>query len=67
MKTVKKNKEILRASNNEAEQLTKQGWKYCPKSEWRKHRDAKSEDDMFQSSKKKTTARKRKKLARKPS
>jgi hypothetical protein len=42
MKTVKKKKQIKRASDAQAEQMVKgEGWKYCPKSEWReKVRDA---------------------------
>ena len=41
MKTIKKNKEVKRVSDAQAETLTKEGWKYVPKSEWRKVRDAK--------------------------
>ena len=42
MKTIKKNKEIKRVSDKQAEEKVKEGWKYCPKSEWReKVRDAK--------------------------
>ena len=40
MKTIKKNKEVKRVSDAQAETLTKEGWKYVPKSEWRKVRDA---------------------------
>ena len=40
MKTIKKNKEVKRVSDAQAETLTKQGWKYAPKSEWKKVRDA---------------------------
>ena len=40
MKTVKKNKEVKRVSDAQAETLTKQGWKYAPKSEWKKVRAA---------------------------
>ena len=36
MKTIKKNKEVKRVSDAQAETLTKEGWKYVPKSEWRK-------------------------------
>ena len=54
MKTVKKNKEVLRASDSEAEQLVEQGWKYCPKSEWRKHKDV----EMFEPPKKKKKGKK---------
>jgi hypothetical protein len=40
MKTIKKNKKIQRSKDAEAENLVKnKGWKYCPKSEWRKVRD----------------------------
>ena len=36
MKTVKKNKSIMRVSDKDAENLIKEkGWKYCPKSEWK--------------------------------
>ena len=41
MKTIKKNKEVKRVSDAQAEILTKQGWKYVPKDEWKKVRDAK--------------------------
>jgi len=42
MKTIKKSKEIKRVSDDNAAELTKKGWKYCPKSEWReKVRDVK--------------------------
>lgn len=40
MKTIKKDKKIKRVSDAQAEILTKQGWKYVPKSEWKKVRDA---------------------------
>ena len=40
MKTIKKKKEVKRVSDAQAETLTKQGWKYAPKSEWKKVRDA---------------------------
>ena len=40
MKTIKKDKQVKRASDAQAETLTKQGWKYAPKSEWKKVRDA---------------------------
>ena len=40
MKTIKKNKEVKRVSDAQAETLPKQGWKYAPKSEWKKVRDA---------------------------
>jgi len=38
MKTIKKKKEIKRVSDAQAEILTKEGWKYVPKSEWKKAR-----------------------------
>ena len=41
MKCIKRNKEIKRVSDAQAKTLTKEGWKYVPKSEWRKVRDAK--------------------------
>ena len=41
MKTIKKNNEVKRVSDDQEETLTKEGWKYVPKSEWRKVRDAK--------------------------
>ena len=42
MKTIKKGKIVKRASDEDAAQQVKSGWKYCPKSEWReKVRDAK--------------------------
>jgi|7_EtaG_2_1085326.scaffolds.fasta_scaffold98139_1 hypothetical protein len=54
MKTVKKNKTIKRVSDTQAESLTKKGWKYCPKSEWReKVRDAKPAETKKKVSKKK--------------
>lgn len=48
MKTIKKNKNIKRVRDEEAENLVKgEGWKYCPKSEWRtKVRD---KDDVLAS------------------
>ena len=42
MKTIKKGKKIKRASDKDAAEQVKLGWKYCPKSEWRERvRDAK--------------------------
>jgi hypothetical protein len=35
MKTIKKRKEIKRVSDKEAKAMTKKGWKYCPKGEWK--------------------------------
>ena len=42
MKTVKKNivGDIRRVKDTEAYQMVKDGWVYCPKSEWKKLRDA---------------------------
>ena len=40
MKTIKKDKQVKRVSDAQADTLTKQGWKYAPKSEWKKVRDA---------------------------
>ena len=36
MKTVRKGKKVQRVSNEEAAVMTKEGWAYCPKEEWRK-------------------------------
>ena len=41
MKTIKKGKKVKRVSDNEATRQVAQGWKYCPKSEWKTVRDAK--------------------------
>ena len=43
MKSVKKGKKIQRVFDTQAKKMVKnEGWKYCPKSEWReKVRDAK--------------------------
>lgn len=35
MKTLKMNGEIKRATDQDASKLVKQGWVYCPKSEWK--------------------------------
>jgi len=35
MKTIKRNGVVKRVSDREAEHLTKQGWNYCPKNEWK--------------------------------
>ena len=41
MKTVKKDEDVHRVSNEVAEKMVKeQGWGYCPKSEWKKVRDS---------------------------
>jgi hypothetical protein len=55
MKTIKKGKKIKRASDKEAAEQAKLGWKYCPKSEWRERvRDAeKPEKQNFKKIKKK--------------
>ena len=46
MKTVKKNKSIKRVSDKEAENLVKEkGWKYCPKSVWKK--GVRDKDDVL--------------------
>ena len=42
MKNIKKGKQIKRVSDEEAASQVKKGWKYCPNSEWRVFRDAKS-------------------------
>ncbi len=38
MKTVKRDAEVRRVSDAEATKLTKSGWSYCPKSEYKKRR-----------------------------
>ena len=43
MKTIKRKKEIKRVTDLEATELVKEDWNYCPKSEWKKIRDKKSE------------------------
>jgi len=59
MKTIKKGKIIKRASDEDAEQQVKSGWKYCPKSEWReKVRDAKPVEEKKVEEKKKVTKKK---------
>ena len=40
MKCVKKGADIQRVSDEKAADMVKDGWKYCPKKEWRKLRDA---------------------------
>ena len=41
MKTIKKDEDILRVSNKDAEEKVKnEGWNYCPKSEYKKVRDS---------------------------
>ena len=57
MKTIKKGKEIKRVSNDNAAESTKNGWKYCPKSEWReKVRDIKPKQDKKKLKKRKKKA-----------
>ena len=42
MKCIKKHGEIKRVRDEEARTLVEeQGWKYCPKSEWKELRDKK--------------------------
>ena len=42
MKTVKKAKKIERVTDLKAQNMVKNGWQYCPKSEWKnKVRDKK--------------------------
>ena len=36
MKTIKKGKKVKRVSDKQAETQVKEGWNYCPKSEWKK-------------------------------
>lgn len=38
MKTVKKGDQIVRKTNEEAEDMVKKGWAYCKKAEWKKIR-----------------------------
>jgi len=38
MKTLKKDKEIVRKHDDEASKLVKNGWSYCKKEEWKKIR-----------------------------
>lgn len=35
MKTIKNKEEIRRVTDKQADDLTKRGWKFCPKSEWK--------------------------------
>ena len=54
MKTVKKGNKIERVSNKDAETRIDNGWKYCPKHEWReKVRDAKPKKQNKKTFKKK--------------
>lgn len=41
MKTVKKENEIKRVTDSQAEQMVARGWEYCSKSEWKVIRDSK--------------------------
>jgi len=45
MKTLKKNKDVVRMPDNLAESLVKKnkGWNYCPKSEWKKQQAKETE------------------------
>ena len=42
MKTIKKGETIKRVSDSEAIFFTKNGWDYCPKTEWKKDRKVKT-------------------------
>lgn len=44
MKTVRKGSEVRRVSEEEADALVKERWKYVPKSEWKKHKAALKEE-----------------------
>ena len=46
MKTVKKGDQIVRKSNEEAEEMVKKGWTYCKKSEWKKIRNTISQEKV---------------------
>jgi len=62
MKTVKKKNRIERVSDKEAEARTKDGWKYCPKQEWReKVRDMKPKEPNKKATKKVNKNKKNKK------
>ena len=37
MKCIKNDKTIKRVSDNDAYELVKNGWEFCPKSEWKKN------------------------------
>ena len=57
MKTIKKGKEIKRVSDDNAAESTKNGWKYCPKSQWKeKIRAVKPKQDKKKSKKRKKKA-----------
>lgn len=45
MKCVKKGKEVQRVTDDEAVNLLKSGWVYCPKSHWKIIRDGKMRKD----------------------
>jgi hypothetical protein len=41
MKTIKKNKKIIRIKDSQADELLEKGWKFCSKREWKREvRDA---------------------------
>lgn len=60
MKTIKKGREVQRTTDVQAEKLVKsQGWKYCPKHEWKvKVRDAKPVETKKKVTKKKKDLKK---------
>jgi len=41
MKTIKRNDELRRVSDKEAQLLVKNGWEYCPKNLWKEMMDRK--------------------------
>ena len=44
MKTLKKNNDVVRVSEKDVERKIKDGYKYCPKSEWKKDHHKKKKD-----------------------
>jgi hypothetical protein len=54
MKTIKNilNAEVKRVSDDKAEEMTKEGWDYCPKSEWKKLHSPKPEPKKSEKSEK---------------
>ena len=48
MKTIKKNNEIKRVSDNEAMFSVRNGWEYCSKTEWKKSKDVKIKNELEQ-------------------
>ena len=42
MKCVKNTEKVIRVSDDEAFEMVKKDWKYCPKHEWKKYREQKS-------------------------